>query len=87
MESSPVQPFHHLALALLLFVFSVSVSVTEQGLVPSIRTDAAALLSFKKMIQNDPQGVLSGWQINRNPCIWIHFRFENREFLQLLVAA
>ncbi|KAJ6324193.1 hypothetical protein OIU76_011487 [Salix suchowensis] len=70
MESSPVQPFHHLALALLLFVFSVSVSVTEQGLVPSIRTDAAALLSFKKMIQNDPQGVLSGWQINRNPCIW-----------------
>ena len=51
-------------------MFSVSVSVTEQGLVPSIRTDAAALLSFKKMIQNDPQGVLSGWQINRSPCVW-----------------
>nr|TKR63802.1 serine/threonine-protein kinase BRI1-like 2 [Populus alba] len=70
MESNPAQLFHHLALALLLFMFSVSVSVTEQGLVPSIRTDAAALLSFKKMIQNDPQGVLSGWQINRTPCVW-----------------
>ncbi|KAJ6318490.1 hypothetical protein OIU76_013937 [Salix suchowensis] len=69
MESNPVQLFHHLAL--LLFMFSVSVSVTEQGPVPSsIRTDAAALLSFKKIIQNDPNGVLSGWQINRSPCIW-----------------
>ncbi|KAL3582346.1 hypothetical protein D5086_016678, partial [Populus alba] len=70
MESNPVQLFHHLALALLLFVFSVSVSVTEQGPVPSIRTDAAALLSFKKIIQNDPNRVLSGWQINRSPCNW-----------------
>ncbi|KAJ6768872.1 LEUCINE-RICH REPEAT RECEPTOR PROTEIN KINASE EMS1 [Salix koriyanagi] len=69
MESNPAQLFHHLAL--LLFMFSVSVSVTEQGPVPSsIRTDAAALLSFKKIIQNDPNGVLSGWQINRSPCIW-----------------
>ncbi|KAJ6401736.1 hypothetical protein OIU84_013907 [Salix udensis] len=68
MERNPVQLFHHLAL--LLFMFSVSVSVTEQGPVPSIRTDAAALLSFKKIIQNDPNGVLSGWQINRSPCIW-----------------
>ncbi|KAJ6689489.1 hypothetical protein OIU85_005855 [Salix viminalis] len=68
MESNPVQLFHHLAL--LLFMLSVSVSVTEQGPVPSIRTDAAALLSFKKIIQNDPNGVLSGWQINRSPCIW-----------------
>ncbi|KAJ6726153.1 LEUCINE-RICH REPEAT RECEPTOR PROTEIN KINASE EMS1 [Salix purpurea] len=69
MESNPVQLFHHLAL--LLFMFSVSVSVTEQGPVPSsIRTDAAALLSFKKIIQNDPNRVLSGWQINRSPCIW-----------------
>ncbi|XP_011024819.1 PREDICTED: serine/threonine-protein kinase BRI1-like 2 [Populus euphratica] len=70
MERNPVQLFHHLSLALLLFVFSVSVSVTEQGPVPSIRTDAAALLSFKKIIQNDPNRVLSGWQINRSPCNW-----------------
>nr|QBB21102.1 serine/threonine-protein kinase BRI1-2a [Dimocarpus longan] len=67
MESS--NPHHQLfLLALVFMVYHVSVSATEQ--VPSIKKDAAALLKFKKMIQEDPNGVLSGWQLNRNPCTW-----------------
>ncbi|KAJ4710346.1 Receptor kinase [Melia azedarach] len=66
MERKSIQ---HAALTLVLVVY-LSVSATEQGIVPSIKTDAAALLAFKKMIQKDPNGVLSGWQLNRNPCSW-----------------
>lgn len=50
----------------------VLVSVSSAGVegVTSIKTDAEALLKFKKMIQKDPNGVLSGWQLDRNPCSW-----------------
>ncbi|XP_038697244.1 serine/threonine-protein kinase BRI1-like 2 [Tripterygium wilfordii] len=59
----------HLAITCLFMLF-VSASGNGQGLVPSIKTDAAALLMFKKMIQMDPNGVLSGWTLERNPCKW-----------------
>ncbi|OWM90711.1 serine/threonine-protein kinase BRI1-like 2 [Punica granatum] len=36
----------------------------------SIKTDAEALLLFKKMVQKDPNGVLSNWDINRDLCSW-----------------
>ncbi|PON79252.1 Mitogen-activated protein kinase kinase kinase [Parasponia andersonii] len=68
MENNPVQLFHHLSLTL-VFVVLVSFSTAEQG-VPSAKTDALALINFKKMIQNDPNGVLSGWQLNKNVCNW-----------------
>ncbi|XP_044492044.1 serine/threonine-protein kinase BRI1-like 2 [Mangifera indica] len=69
MESYPLQLLHHLALILVCAVY-LSVSPTQQSIVPSIKTDAAALISFKKMIQKDPNGALSSWQLNRNPCTW-----------------
>ncbi|OAY29367.1 serine/threonine-protein kinase BRI1-like 2 [Manihot esculenta] len=70
MESRPVQHFHHLLLSLLLFAVLASVSTAEQGVGTSIKTDAAGLFLFKKLIQKDPNGVLSGWQLNRSPCAW-----------------
>ncbi|KAJ7942774.1 Receptor kinase [Quillaja saponaria] len=68
MESNQVQIFRHLVLTFLLVTSYVP--LTEGGGVPSIKTDGQALLLFKKMIQNDPTGVLSGWQVARNPCNW-----------------
>ncbi|GLT96812.1 hypothetical protein SLE2022_144100 [Rubroshorea leprosula] len=68
MESNPVQLFCLLALVL-LFMGQLSDSATEQGVLSS-KTDAAALLAFKNMIQKDPNGVLSGWKLARNPCTW-----------------
>ena len=69
MENNPVQLFHHLSLLTLVFMVLVSFSTAEQG-VPSAKTDALALISFKKMIQDDPNGVLSSWQSNKNMCNW-----------------
>ncbi|XP_058108438.1 serine/threonine-protein kinase BRI1-like 2 [Magnolia sinica] len=36
----------------------------------SSKTDAEALFLFKKAIREDPNGVLSNWQLNRSPCTW-----------------
>ncbi|CAN0890905.1 Serine/threonine-protein kinase BRI1-like 2 [Linum grandiflorum] len=36
----------------------------------SLKTDAAALLMFKRMVSSDPNGVLSGWVPTRLPCSW-----------------
>ena len=58
------QLFHHLSLTL-VFMVLVSFSTAEQG-VPSAKTDALALINFKKIIQNDPNGVLSSWQLSYN---------------------
>ncbi|KAK0573300.1 hypothetical protein LWI29_006063 [Acer saccharum] len=80
MESSnPVQLF----LLALVFMVYVSVSATEQGIVPSLKTDAEALLMFKKMIQKDPNGVLSNWKSNRNPCSWFGVTCSLRRATQL----
>ncbi|CAA3011770.1 serine threonine- kinase BRI1-like 2 [Olea europaea subsp. europaea] len=57
------------ALTTMYIVFSL-VMGAEQGGFSSIKTDAEALLSFKKMIQNDPSGVLSDWQPKKDPCNW-----------------
>ncbi|KAJ1430545.1 Serine/threonine-protein kinase, active site [Sesbania bispinosa] len=68
MENNPVQLLPHLTVTLL--VMTVLFPMTEGGAaVSSIKTDAQALLMFKKMLK-DPNGVLSGWQLNRNPCSW-----------------
>ncbi|KAF9623429.1 hypothetical protein IFM89_003013 [Coptis chinensis] len=37
---------------------------------PSARTDGEALILFKKMIQRDPSGVLSTWELKNDPCTW-----------------
>ncbi|KAL0372794.1 UNVERIFIED_CONTAM: Serine/threonine-protein kinase BRI1-like 2 [Sesamum calycinum] len=58
-------------LLLLSMAFLGSVSGGgETGRYTSIKTDAMALLSFKKMIQKDPDGALSDWQLNKDPCTW-----------------
>ncbi|KAL0326798.1 UNVERIFIED_CONTAM: Serine/threonine-protein kinase BRI1-like 2 [Sesamum angustifolium] len=58
-------------LLLLSMAFLGSVSGGgETGRYTSIKTDAMALLSFKKMIQKDPDGALSDWHLNKDPCTW-----------------
>ncbi|RYR17187.1 hypothetical protein Ahy_B03g061962 isoform C [Arachis hypogaea] len=57
----------------MLFLITMMFPVTEEAAAPvssSIKTDEQALLMFKKMVQKDETGALSGWQLNRNPCTW-----------------
>ncbi|XP_021293405.1 serine/threonine-protein kinase BRI1-like 2 [Herrania umbratica] len=82
MESNPVQLLCHLALAL-VYTVCFSVSATEQVVVPPIKTDAVALLAFKKMIEKDPNGVLSGWKPERNPCAWYGVSCSSGRVIQL----
>lgn len=70
-----LQLFLHLSLIIL-------VSTAEQ-VVPSIKTDAESLLKFKQMIDKDPKGVLSGWQLGRNPCTWFGVTCSNNRATQL----
>ncbi|KZV46414.1 hypothetical protein F511_23620 [Dorcoceras hygrometricum] len=56
--------------ALSFMVFLVMAMAGEQEPYTSIKTDASALLSFKKMIVKDPKGVLADWQLNKDPCKW-----------------
>ncbi|XWS22930.1 hypothetical protein CRYUN_Cryun29cG0078000 [Craigia yunnanensis] len=81
MESKPFQLFYHLALTL-VFIAYISVSATQQ-VVPSIKTDAVALLAFKKMIEKDPNGVLSGRKLERNPCSWYGVSCSSGRVIQL----
>ncbi|XP_010271102.1 PREDICTED: serine/threonine-protein kinase BRI1-like 2 [Nelumbo nucifera] len=63
----------HASLTLLFIMFPslfMSVSSVDNGSFSMIKSDGEALILFKKMIQNDPNGVLSGWQLDRNPCSW-----------------
>ncbi|CAN6549722.1 unnamed protein product [Malus baccata var. baccata] len=68
---NPVQVFLHLsAILVLVGLHFVSVSTADQQVTPSIKTDAVSLLNFKKMIDTDPNGVLSGWKLGTSPCSW-----------------
>ncbi|KAK8567393.1 hypothetical protein V6N12_005983 [Hibiscus sabdariffa] len=79
METKPVKLYYHLSL---MFVFTVYISVSA-AVVPSIKTDAAALLAFKKMIDNDPNGVLSGWKRETSPCVWYGVKCSLGRVVQL----
>ncbi|KAK6921578.1 Leucine-rich repeat [Dillenia turbinata] len=72
MENNPLQLFSHSGVLnlLLCFIVCASVSGTEQALFSTIKTDAEALINFKKMIQKDPNGVLSSWNLEKSPCSW-----------------
>ncbi|CAL5213928.1 unnamed protein product [Lathyrus oleraceus] len=75
MENNPLHLLPHLTLTLLLTIiiilFSPIITTAESPApVSSIKTDAKTLLTFKNMIQKDPNGVLSGWNPNTNPCTW-----------------
>ncbi|XP_043694958.1 serine/threonine-protein kinase BRI1-like 2 [Telopea speciosissima] len=50
--------------------FLLSISAGDNGGSSTIKSDGEALVLFKKMIQKDPNGVLSGWDLKRNPCNW-----------------
>ncbi|KAF8398866.1 hypothetical protein HHK36_014730 [Tetracentron sinense] len=70
---NPFQLFFHLALTLLFMLFlspSPSIFAIDDGGFQTTKTDGEALLMLKKMIQKDPNGVLSGWQLDRNICSW-----------------
>ncbi|WCJ33690.1 BRI1-like 2 [Euphorbia peplus] len=69
MEAISVPISHHLPLVL-VFMFLFHVSLAEQRAVTSVKTDAAALIQFKRLIENDPNEFLSGWQLKRTPCVW-----------------
>ncbi|XP_022992578.1 serine/threonine-protein kinase BRI1-like 2 [Cucurbita maxima] len=54
----------------LIFIFFDLASSAEQQNVNSIRTDAAALLKFRDLIDKDPNGVLTNWKLENDPCSW-----------------
>ncbi|KAK1380688.1 Non-specific serine/threonine protein kinase [Heracleum sosnowskyi] len=66
-----------------VFLFFISVFATKEGYSTSIKTDAVALLAFKKMIQIDPDGVLSSWQLNRNTCAWYGVKCNSNRVTEL----
>ncbi|XP_030447909.1 serine/threonine-protein kinase BRI1-like 2 [Syzygium oleosum] len=66
METNPIHLIYHV---FFILIGLVSVSTAEQS-TSSMKTDAEALILFKKMIQKDPNGVLSGWRLNQNLCTW-----------------
>ncbi|KAG9141885.1 hypothetical protein Leryth_009269 [Lithospermum erythrorhizon] len=62
---------HLNSIKLVFHVFVAFFSIFDSVLaVSSTKTDAAALWSFKKMIQNDPNGVLSNWKLEKDVCTW-----------------
>ncbi|KAL0737436.1 hypothetical protein Bca4012_013646 [Brassica carinata] len=51
------------------FIFLLTqVSLSSSSDQPSIKTDALSLLSFKAMIQDDPNSILSTWTPRKSPC-------------------
>lgn len=68
-RSNPVQPLHPLSTLLFIISILLSASVAVQA-ASSSKTDAEALIAFKNMIQKDPNGALSSWQLNKDPCTW-----------------
>ncbi|KAF8040115.1 hypothetical protein BT93_B2364 [Corymbia citriodora subsp. variegata] len=66
METNPI---HLIYRVFFIIIGLVSVSAAQQS-TSSMKTDAEALILFKKMIQKDRNGVLSGWQLNQNLCAW-----------------
>ncbi|OVA08648.1 Protein kinase domain [Macleaya cordata] len=70
----PLQLFLSVTLTILFMVVFPScsslISATDPSDFSTIKTDGEALILFKKMIEKDRNGVLSGWQLNRNPCNW-----------------
>ncbi|XAR64504.1 Non-specific serine/threonine protein kinase [Bertholletia excelsa] len=67
MERYPLHLLLYLPLTVIVLALAAA---TVQGELSSIKTDAEALIQFKKMVDKDPSGVLSGWELNRNPCTW-----------------
>ncbi|KAI3943872.1 hypothetical protein MKX01_021568 [Papaver californicum] len=71
----PLQLFLSLRVSILfmvILVFKSPLNSSTETIYVTIttKTDGEALLLFKKMIHKDPNGVLSSWQLNRNPCNW-----------------
>lgn len=65
----PIQLLLLLLLSIILVSFpSLLLSTPDRS--PGTKTDAEALILFKSSIQTDPKGVLSSWQLIRNPCSW-----------------
>ncbi|EXC05026.1 Serine/threonine-protein kinase BRI1-like 2 [Morus notabilis] len=70
MERNPVQLLHQYASLTLILMVIVCFSTAEQQVVLSGKTDGEALMKFKKMIQNDPKGFLSSWEMSKSLCSW-----------------
>ncbi|XP_054825564.1 serine/threonine-protein kinase BRI1-like 2 [Prosopis cineraria] len=84
MENHPLQLFRYHALSLLFLMASLFFPLTHQlPASSSLKTDAQALLMFKKTIQKDPDRVLSTWQLTRDPCTWYGVSCTARRVTQL----
>ncbi|XP_077230603.1 BRI1-like 2 [Tasmannia lanceolata] len=59
-----------LLFGLLLLLISFTSASLDQPVLWTAKTDGEALLLFKKTIDKDPDGVLSNWKLNKNPCEW-----------------
>ncbi|RWR95929.1 serine/threonine-protein kinase BRI1-like protein 2 [Cinnamomum micranthum f. kanehirae] len=68
-KKNPSQLFIPISFLLLLFSALPSSSHYLTSF-SSSKTDAEALLLFKKSITQDPDGYLSNWQLNKSPCSW-----------------
>ncbi|KAL6001049.1 ubiquitin-protein ligase E3 Brl2 [Asimina triloba] len=65
MERNTQQLFLPTTLLFLIFAAMPSPAISTTS-----KTDAEALLLFKKTIREDPNGVLSTWQLSNSPCTW-----------------
>ncbi|RAL47881.1 hypothetical protein DM860_011466 [Cuscuta australis] len=73
MELTTSQLQNSLHLSPFILAWAVLFPVSAEPAAPpvhSIKTDSDSLLAFKRMIQRDPDGALSGWQQRADPCSW-----------------
>ncbi|GAB4853473.1 ubiquitin-protein ligase E3 Brl2 [Ancistrocladus abbreviatus] len=66
MEGNKFQLLLHISIVILGFMGHSILSVDQAG----TKKDAEALLILKKMIEKDPNGAVSEWQLSKNPCTW-----------------
>ncbi|KAD5802683.1 hypothetical protein E3N88_14043 [Mikania micrantha] len=80
MEMNTLHRLYIYASISLTFIFLNSASTLNSSSKPkqnpytslsAIKTDSEALLRFKNMIENDPNEVLSSWQLTKSPCKWL----------------
>ncbi|GAB2283479.1 ubiquitin-protein ligase E3 Brl2 [Dionaea muscipula] len=65
MGNNRLQLIRYISLLLITTAYPIlSVELDEA------KREAEALLTLKKMIDKDPNGVLSGWQLGKDPCSW-----------------
>ncbi|CAN8253603.1 unnamed protein product [Cochlearia groenlandica] len=68
MTTSPTRVGIRIQFSIFLLLTIISLSSCSDK--TSIKTDALSLLSFKSMIQDDPNNILSSWSPRKSPCVF-----------------